>query len=387
MKKTIILPFLVLLVFISAVVDCFALSAYNGYGGYSVGDTRIIGMGGAYIGVSEDINGILYNPAGLVYSQKQLDLKVTRNKINNFQTDLNGDTKNEGFPLEYWYAGILARIISPVGNNNIALGMAYAVPYRAAIDFDNNLTVSGIPLHVIMNMDLNVSTYSFPLAVELGPRFSLGAVLNLYTAEEIFKTRYLNLYYDYSQRVSKTSVDFGAMYWLSDKLTVGAVFKPAVTFPFDESMNYQLASDGSIRWFRSVKLPMRAGLGLSYRVNGNISINADSNYIEGQKDSELVGSTLLAGSTANTQFLKYAMKEKSVTDVHLGGNYTCRINDWLTFDFRGGGYFEPSRIEGVENRLHYTGGIQVYLWRLYTGLGYDGADDFENFSVIFGYVF
>ncbi|MFH1238894.1 MAG: hypothetical protein V1653_02145, partial [bacterium] len=150
---------------------------------------------------------------------------------------------------------------------------------------------------------------------------------------------------------------------------------------FDQTMNYKLASDGSIQWFRNVKLPERAGLGLSYRVSDNISINADGNYIGGQKDSELVGSTL------TSKFLQYDMKEKGIIDVHAGGNYTWKINDWLKFDFRGGGYFEPSRVEGVESRLHYTGGIQAYLWRLYTGLGYDAADDFENFSLIFGYVF
>ena len=62
-------------------------------------------------------------------------------------------------------------------------------------------------------------------------------------------------------------------------------------------------------------------------------------------------------STLTSKFQKYAMKEKGVIDVHLGGNYIWKINDWLKLDFRGGGYFEPSRVERVENRLHYTGGI------------------------------
>ncbi len=378
MKKLINFSFLILLIHLLLVSPCFALDSYNGYGGYTVGDTRIIGMGGAYIGVSDDINGILYNPAGIVYSERSFDGKFTRNRIDNYQTDLTNDGKKDGFPLEYWYAGAVIRSIKPEGN--FAFGVAYAVPYRAVIDFDDSVTVASLTFNVDMLLDMNISTFSFPLAVQLFPKLSLGAVLNLYTVEEIFQCKYLAVSYDYNQRISKPSVDFGIMYWLTNKLTFGAIFKPSVVFDFDETMNEEL-DNNAIEWFRDVNLPERLGAGFSYRISDKMSINADVNQIKGQKDSCIIGSDLAFG------FNEYKIKEDDVLDYHLGGNYYYRINDWCKMDFRAGGYFEPSRVEGLDDRIHYTGGVEVYLWSLYAGVGYDWAEDFSNLSMIFGWVF
>jgi len=59
-----------------AIVIVFQISAgllradpvYLGYTGYVSGSSKAIGMGGAFTGIADDLNSIIYNPAGFMFS-------------------------------------------------------------------------------------------------------------------------------------------------------------------------------------------------------------------------------------------------------------------------------------------------------------------------------
>lgn len=362
-----------------------ALENYNGYGGYVIGDQRIVGLAGAYLAKSNDLNAVNYNPAGLIFSPAAMDIGIGTSQINNSPTDFDQNGTKDSFPLNYWFSGVIGRTHRQNPNINIAVGLVYNTPYAAHQNFDGKV----LPTTTIEKYDLQLAVNSFtiPVALQLNQKIAIGVNCNVYNVEESIKMKY-PLYYmgmiidwvdiDDEQEVSATLLDWGIILKPTNKLSLGGIFKPKKTFSLEEKKIYTKTykADTQINWYRGVTLPLRAGLGANYQFTPSCGLALDTNYIAKQDNTVLVGSNLVSGVET------YEFKDKGVWDVHLGGNYLWTISNTFKIDWRAGTYFEPSRVKKLDNRWHYTGGLQLNLWKLVFGLGYDTAKDYKNLVTV-----
>jgi hypothetical protein len=54
------------------------------------------GMGGAYMGVSDDVNGMLFNPSGLVYSPQEWIFEFGAENVFSSGLPFSNDLRNDG---------------------------------------------------------------------------------------------------------------------------------------------------------------------------------------------------------------------------------------------------------------------------------------------------
>ncbi|MDD5491523.1 MAG: hypothetical protein PHV60_02440 [bacterium] len=381
----ILLPFLALL--LPAAV--LALENYNGYGGYVIGDQRLIGLAGAYLGKSNDLNAVHYNPAGLVFSPAVLDIGLAKSKLDNSPTDFDQNGAKDSFPLSYYFAGIVGRTHRVGTCYNIALGVVYDQPYNAEQNFaGKNLTTTTLEKY---NLKLGITSFSIPVSLQISNSLAIGININTYSAEEYIRMKYPVNYQgnriaevdiDDEQEVSATSIDMGILYKCSEKVSLGAVYKPETIFSFEEraflttDLRTGLLADTGIKWYRNITIPLRAGIGFNYQYAKDSNIGLDTNYIGQQDNTVLVGSGLVSGME------NYEFKDAGVYDLHFGGNYLLSISQNLQFDLRAGTYYEPSRVKKLDSRWHYTGGLQMNWLYFMFGLGYDKAADYNNLVTV-----
>lgn len=365
----------------------FALDNYNGFGGYVIGDHRIIGQAGAYLAKSNDLNAVNYNPAGLIFSPVAVDIGIGQSKIDNSQTDFDHNGSKDSFPLNYWFSGIIGRTHRAGSSRNIALGLVYNTPYAAEQNFDGKaLSTTTLEKY---DLKLAINSFTIPVAFQLSSKLAVGANINNYSVNENIRLKFpvyfpgTNTIFDRvdvddEQEVSGTSVDLGLLYKPTGKWSLGAVFKPEITFNFEEKKFFGQVTqqDTGIQWYRSVILPKRAGIGANYEFSPKCAVSLDTNYIARQDNTVLVGSELVAGIE------KYEFKDKGVYDLHAGGNYLWNISQDLQINWRAGTYYEPARVKKLASRWHYTGGLQINWLYFMVGFGYDKATDYKNMVTV-----
>ncbi|MEW6088912.1 MAG: hypothetical protein AB1498_11485 [bacterium] len=84
-------------------------NTYLGYTGYVKGSSKVIGMGGAFTGISDDVNSVLYNPAGIVFSETQNIVSFSFATFTDKSIDLSKDTPDEIWKSEIFNFGFLHR--------------------------------------------------------------------------------------------------------------------------------------------------------------------------------------------------------------------------------------------------------------------------------------
>jgi len=147
------------------------------YRNFVVGD-RASGMGGAYTAVSDDVSGLFYNPAGIMYStgtNMSASVNTYYNQSKTYNSVIGGQNwKRESTALLPNYFGV----IQPVGKFKI--GLSYAVPDSANEDQDEVFyNVSSAVQSYTINFNNTDNTYLFgpSIAVELAKDFSVGMTL------------------------------------------------------------------------------------------------------------------------------------------------------------------------------------------------------------------
>jgi long-subunit fatty acid transport protein len=362
-----------------------ALENYNGYGGYVIGDQRLVGLAGAYLGKSSDLNAVHYNPAGLVFSPAVLDIGLARSNLDDSPTDFDQNGAKDSFPLSYFFGGIVGRTHRIGTCYNIALGLVYDQPYAAEQNF-NGKALSTTTLEKY-TLRLAITSFSIPVSLQISNALAIGININTYSIEEYIRMKYPVNYQgnkiadvdiDDEQEVSATSIDLGILCKYNEKLSLGAVYKPKTTFSFEEraflttDLRTGRLADTGIKWYRNVTIPLRTGVGINYEYAKDSNIGLDTNYIGRQDNTVLVGSGLVSGME------NYEFKDAGVYDLHIGGNYLWNINQNLQIDWRAGTYYEPSRVKKLDSRWHYTGGLQINWLYFMVGFGYDKAIDYKN---------
>lgn len=342
---------------------------------------RAMGMGGAFIGVADDATAASWNPAGLIILEKP-ELSVVAD-YNSRKEDVSSashpEANNSGntdqFDLNYFSATYPFHF-----HRNIVVSLNYQRLYDFRREFSHRLDFSeagtDLAQHKNFYQDGSVGALGMAGAIQITPRISLGATLNIWTDQ---------LWWDngwdesYMERANGTqggipvSIDthitdtyssfrginanFGILWDINEKLTVGAVIKTPFTahmrhtFIFKQIQTYGTPLDTSnvirqtITEDVELDMPMSYGIGLAWRFSDAFTIDLDvyrtewRNYIlkddQGNSFSPIDGRPESQSSVEDT------------TQVRFGGEYLFIMErQAITVPLRAGLFYDPEPSEG-----------------------------------------
>ncbi len=331
---------------------------YGAYSQFPQGSSRAMAMGGAYTGISDDVFGVLYNPAGPALGKWSVDAGGTKNSVTNRETPIFGTSTSFGLPYDFIFAAMGARIGSWV----LAIGMSspYSLKYQGLSE----------------TAELSIFSADIYLAKKFGDKFSIGIGGHGEKLTESYKDTTLG--YDVKTEADTSFVSYGLMY-RGGKGGFGASYSPTHSFDIDDNLNTQL---GSTVWFRDAVVPGRMKYGVFYKLSDDKTVAIDLDNIEAISNAIFVGSGI-SGASSETPII-----DKKQSILHGGFEWAVSKSNKNEIYLRFGGYKEPSRVESVADRMHLTFGLEVRFGPAVLSVAYDQARDFTNtaqgFSLSFG---
>ncbi|OGS20558.1 MAG: hypothetical protein A2252_09880 [Elusimicrobia bacterium RIFOXYA2_FULL_39_19] len=344
-----ILLILMVLVFLKSV--CFA-SNYLAYTGYSRGSSKVIGMGGAFTGIADDVNSIIYNPAGFAFSD--YNNYVSLNYVNFIDKSFDFDkaSKDDVWKSEATNFGFLHKTKK---SNGFTWGFYLDGLYN--LTFTNNLADKN---KFVLDMghpgeryeiSFSLTRILFPLIWKYNDRLAFGVNASILVAR---------LSYDYHAPADYMSVyedsttfhcDLSAMYKVSDKVQFGIMVRPPAYFDVNENRN---ADIGTFKWFNDIHMPLQINTGVGYKMNKQFMFDFDLHY------AKFDGNEILPGSNLVPEFAEYKLKTRQSLSPHLGGQYQSTLMK-KDFFVRAGYYYQPGLFETLEDKHHFTYSLS---WRL-----------------------
>jgi long-chain fatty acid transport protein len=300
----------------AAVLAFFSFSAVSGadeyhYNNILVGD-RASGMGGAYTAVSDDANGVYYNPAGIAYATgKNLSASVNAYSVSSrtYKGVIDGQdwTRTSSTLLPNFFG-----IIQPIGKFKV--GFSYAVPDSNQEDQDqifylNNYTVKDLSGNVVTwgatNKTINFNNYNNTtlfgptIASQLADNFSVGATIYIHkrsteailnqTLQSIDKKNFVwnNAYIESDEWGARPIV--GIMWAPIEKLSLGVTV--AKTFIIDSKfMSNETKSNSETPGLLNIsnetlgtisekrKYPYQITAGVAFFPNSSLLLSGDLSY-------------------------------------------------------------------------------------------------------------
>jgi long-subunit fatty acid transport protein len=272
---------------------------------------RAMGMGGAFIGVADDATAASWNPAGLIQLEKPEASIVgayyycaedfssaVHPEINNKDhvTDQNLNYFSLAFPFH-------------LGKN-----MVVSLNYQRLFEFKRNFSYRYDYLDAGLDLDQRISfdqdgylgALGIAGAVEITPRFSVGATLNIWSDELFWRNGWTENYHarssgtesgvsvtidtriqDNYENYRGINANLGMLWSINDSLTFGAVFKTPFTATMTHKFNYDdvktygdpvnTTDPVSIATTEDMELsmPMSYGIGCAYRFSDTVSVDID----------------------------------------------------------------------------------------------------------------
>lgn len=357
--KLAIFGVLVLYVAIFCSREAFADSvAYGAYGHYPVGSTRVLAMGGAFVGLADDGSTVVTNPAGLSMMNEKFSIGGGDNRIVNKEATFGSGTQEVAPPYTSLYRSLGARI------GWLGVGFAYSNPYQ--VDYQQSINGYG---HQI----LEVESYDAAIAISFFKKLSLGVTAR----SERVRVGYIGV----DGRPIQSKADgiyplVGALFEFDQKARLGFSYSPERRYNIDESLESQLPPTVAIDWFHDVVIPAKATLGLSAKIRERLRGVGDIDIFMPVKNAIFVGAL---SSNRNAAIL-----EQQQTVIHGGFEFSVLKEKNLEFNWRGGGYNEPHRLATSKDRLHFTMGVEFRFWCITVAAAYDQAQDFSNLSQSIG---
>lgn len=334
------------------------LSSYGAYSQFPQGSSRAMGMGGAYTAISDDVSGVLYNPAGPALGKWKVDAGGTKNSVTNREAPVFGSSSSFGLPYDFIFGAFGVRM----GSFVLALGMSS--PF--------NLDYEGFSERA----KLKIVSADVYLAKNFGNKLSLGIGGHGEKLTQSYQDTSFG--YDVETEAETTFVSVGISY-RGSKGGFGISHIPPHSFDIDENLNSQL---GTVTWFRDTVVPGKTTFGAFFNVSESKIIAIDFDKIDAVSNSIFVGS----GTTGTSS--ETAIIEKSQTIVHGGMEWAISKSKGSEIFLRIGGYREPARVVGATDRTHTTFGLEVRFGPAALSVAFDQARDFTNtaqgFSLIFG---
>jgi long-subunit fatty acid transport protein len=340
---------------------------------------RALGMGGAFIPVADDATAASWNPGGLVQLEKaEFSLVgdwLDRSEDNTF--DLAPEGSNTGdvsaTRLNYLSASYP---FEALGRN-----MIVSLNYQHLFDFDRqwNFGLSAEDDILSANdqykyeQDGGLYAIGLAYAVQITPTLSLGATFNFwedFIEDNAWRQKYqvnqsgslagspfaINSRITEDYEFSGFNMNFGLLWQLSEKFTLGAVIKT----PFDADIKHTVTESStasfpdfpeadssyydSTRTDETLKMPMSYGIGLAYRHDDALTVAADL-YRTEWSNFKLVDANGVSRSPLSGQPQSEVDSIDDTLWVRLGAEYLF-IKDDFVIPLRGGLFYDPSPAEG-----------------------------------------
>lgn len=340
--------------------------AYGAYGHFPVGSTRVLAMGGAFVGLSDDASAVVTNPAGLSLARYTVDLTGGENRIVNREVFFGTNPNDrEGLPYtSVFQAGALR--LGPVG-----FGVGYSVPYALKYSAGGTLATERI---------LKIESLDAALSLGVSKAVSFGVTAHT----ERVRIAYHNA--DGTEPEAKVQMvypTYGVLFHLDKKAGAGITYTPERRYNVDENLDAQLsgaATDGVSEWFHDVVIPAKVTLGLSVQSTPKLRWVGDIDIVQPVKNAIFVGGS---ENDSGDRIL-----EKQQTIMHGGFEFNVLDSKEMDFVWRGGGYREPARMSFSSDRFHFTMGVEARFHFIVVAASYDQAPGFSNVaqsvSVSFG---
>ena len=363
---------------------------------------RSLGMGGAYLGFSDDATAAYTNPAGLtILSQPEIALEVRAtyyrtpfvaggSAINN--TVFQGESKSDSLNPSY-FAYVLP------GD-----GWALALYRNVELDFQNTFVKAQIPIRfpgtpagrfirqAASTIEAESVNYGLSGAYEVNDNFSLGVSL-VYTAFDLaagsLRAEGGQAVFGQIETADRGAVTYtlGAFYKFDDKLSIGAAYRRGAEF--DTSLTAADAAGNTAMRTGSFNIPHQFGIGVAYRATDNFALGFDAHYVD---YSTLSDDPLRVEFDSKVEF-------DSAVELRLGAEYvfsdfntpfTVRAGVWRDpdhrFAFQGTPTTEAQFVDSIlfpkgESEMHYTMGLGWAFERIQIDAGADFSDPIKTYSV------
>ena len=363
---------------------------------------RSLGMGGAYLGFSDDATAAYTNPAGLtILSQPEIALEVRAtyyrtpfvaggSAINN--TVFQGESKSDSLNPSY-FAYVLP------GD-----GWALALYRNVELDFQNTFVKAQIPIRfpgtpagrfirqAASTIEAESVNYGLSGAYEVNDNFSLGVSL-VYTAFDLaagsLRAEGGQAVFGQIETADRGAVTYtlGAFYKFDDKLSIGAAYRRGAEF--DTSLTAADAAGNTAMRTGSFNIPHQFGIGVAYRATDNFALGFDAHYVD---YSTLSDDPLRVELDSKVEF-------DSAVELRLGAEYvfsdfntpfTVRAGVWRDpdhrFAFQGTPTTEGQFVDSIlfpkgESEMHYTMGLGWAFERIQIDAGADFSDPIKTYSV------
>jgi long-chain fatty acid transport protein len=386
--------------------QAFAVSSFEYNAGlqfnFSNPGARSLGMGGAYLGFSDDATAAYTNPAGLtVLSQPEIALEY---RATRYSTPfVAGGSAIDGSVFE---DESRSRSSGPSYMAAVYPGEGWAVAaYRnVELDFTNEFIKSAIPFsfpgassgrfirEAASAIDAKSVNYGLSGAYEVNENFSIG-LSAVYTLFDLSAASIRGEDGDvaFAQIENADAEAFtynlGVLYKFSDKLSIGAAYRRGAEFDTNVA-SINLNTNNAARRIGSFNIPHQFGLGVAYRATDNFAVGFDAHYVD---YSTLSDDPLRTELDSKVEF-------DSGVELRLGAEYVFS-NFETPFILRAGVWRDPDHrfaFQGTatnvtqfvdqilfpegDAEMHYSLGLGWALERLQLDLGADFSDPVKTYS-------
>ena len=348
---------------------------------------RAMGMAGAFIGVADDATAASWNPGGLIQLERpELSIVADYNaRKEDFTSDAQPKINNTGdvdaFELNYF---------SATYPFHFHRNMVVSLNYQRLYDFKRNFSYlhdyssAGLDLeqNKHFSQDGSIGALGLAGAVQITPKISLGATLNIWTDELWWKNGWNENYSengigseggipvtidtridDQYSRFRGINANFGLLWYINQNLTIGAVVKTPFTaeilheFTYEQTETYDAPVDDTSTTHQRLKedveldMPLSYGIGFAWRFSDAFSMDLDvyrtdwSKYTltddQGNEFSPIDGRPKSQSNVEDT------------TQVRIGAEYLYIMQDKnMVIPVRAGLFYDPEPSEGSPENFY-----------------------------------
>jgi len=266
---------------------------------------RAMGMGGAYVAVSEDFSATYWNPAGLAQIRR---------------IELYGSLSHQIQKVEsYFYGGFDRSRISRTKLNSLGIvlpvptyrgSLVFALGFNRVKSFDSIFSIDGYSTSSLFHRrgtasdEGGLTAFSIAGAIDVSPSASLGLSLNVWGgtdefSKDLLSTDIYDMHRDtvsvleklsFKDEYSGFNVTFAMLLRAPLGFRFGAALSTPVTFKVKEdwSSEYETTLSGPVTYREGdsghfsykVYLPYELALGASWSVLGLLTLAADMRYVD-----------------------------------------------------------------------------------------------------------
>jgi len=331
---------------------CAASLVANGLSLNSIG-ARALGMGGAFVGLSNDPTAIYWNPAGLTGQKAQIYGAVSDIKLygsyKSESTDwgypegvFSIDTENESAD------NIAPNIFATYPMNNLTFGFGVYVPAGLSVEWpgDDLAALAGGNPDLKWKSKIFAVTVSPAVAYKINDKFSIGlAGIMSYGSFELDRpyvhtdsTGSTGFQYEESSTGTGFGVEGGLMYKMSDMFQFGATVRSKVNISMSgEAKNPALAAFGAEEtdFDRDVAWPLWAAFGVAVHPAEKSTLTADAQYSQWSESEDTFETKFDNAVWPDSEMI---LEWKDCTQIRFGAEYM--VNQAVTA--RAGYYYDPA---------------------------------------------